>query len=607
MTLSSKAQEKVNAWLAQPDENIDLSHCELDHIPQAIIDFVQDNQFEMDEIDFSHNNFTKVPDNIAKLKDEDTHSISLDFSHNPITDFSALHTIDCIFQLDVSHTQLDGDVQALVSRSNRGFREAPLVGSCERISMSNVGLTELPDIFAKKRVRHKLFDVSHNQLKRLPQIGLDHIWGTRLDMSYNNMTEQPEWLSGITGLESLDIRGNDFTFDFSSLESHEKLEIVFADPDQLTGTPSRGVYDEATGVWNVNISDDSTEVSITGCGLTELPDFLWDMTQLTDLNISSNEGITELPEAIGNLVNLKNLYLSYTGVSALPVRLVECQKLQELGLRAVPMTALPDFLADLPDLRRIYLENSAISTLPKVQPDVWLDLQGAQITDIPADFALNYQLEELDLSGNQLTELPSVFSNTLKTLNVSKNRINSLPDSLTAKKLKTLDVSWNQLETIPDALLALPELVCDNNPLQGVEPFLAKQGGKALLEFLRDGTEPETGAALYEQLINGDLAKEYAGLIPDASRGEPDDAERKGEFVADFTLSDDSKLEVPEGCVPVYLFQCGYDDIYYVVDTTDPLYPVKENYGGYRNSDWQRCQPTLRAFVNRFEEYTGYE
>ena len=77
--------------------------------------------------------------------------------------------------------------------------------------------------------------------------------------------------------------------------------------------------------------------------LTELPEWLGQLTQLQSLNLSSNR-LTALPEWLGQLTQLQTLYLSYNQLTALPEWLGQLTQLQSLDLSDNQLTALPEWL-----------------------------------------------------------------------------------------------------------------------------------------------------------------------------------------------------------------------------------------------------------------------
>ena len=100
-----------------------------------------------------------------------------------------------------------------------------------------------------------------------------------------------------------------------------------------------------------------------------------------------------------------------------------------------------------------------------------LDLNGLQITSLPAEMGSLVKLTELDLRSNRLTTLPEWIGDltSLTSLNLSFNQLTTLPErigDLTA--LRNLHLTFNQLTTLPESignLTALTYLNLFGNPL----------------------------------------------------------------------------------------------------------------------------------------------
>ena len=80
----------------------------------------------------------------------------------------------------------------------------------------------------------------------------------------------------------------------------------------------------------------SKGLDLSGIGLTELPDELWELTQLTSLKLSRNQ-LTGVPEAISRLTNLTTLYLSGNQLTGVPEAIFGLTNLTHLDLRGNPL------------------------------------------------------------------------------------------------------------------------------------------------------------------------------------------------------------------------------------------------------------------------------
>ena len=164
------------------------------------------------------------------------------------------------------------------------------------------------------------------------------------------------------------------------------------------------------------------------CGLTRLPDEVFDLADTLEvLNLSGNR-LTDLPPDMGRLKKLKIVFGSNNLFEHLPESLGACEALEVVGFKAtrirqVSAAALP------PALRWLILTDNALEHLP--------DALGER----PA-------LQKLMLAGNRLQSLPEGLANAgrLELLRLSANRFEQLPGWLTRlPRLAWLALSGNPL------------------------------------------------------------------------------------------------------------------------------------------------------------------
>ncbi len=94
----------------------------------------------------------------------------------------------------------------------------------------------------------------------------------------------------------------------------------------------------------------TTDLTLGGCGLTELPRGVTDLIALEELDLSGNL-LTTLPPEIGRLANLRILYLQDNQLTALPPEIGDLVNLRTLQLDRNRLTALPPELSRLPYMR----------------------------------------------------------------------------------------------------------------------------------------------------------------------------------------------------------------------------------------------------------------
>lgn len=112
---------------------------------------------------------------------------------------------------------------------------------------------------------------------------------------------------------------------------------------------------------------------------------VWQDGRLTFLMFSGNASIAVLPQSMGNLSELRGLYLSNQSLSELPESIGNLGKLEKLHLDNNHLQTLPVSIGNLSKLNSLYLQNNYLQTLPYT-------LQNLQ------------HLKTLNISGNKLEE-----------------------------------------------------------------------------------------------------------------------------------------------------------------------------------------------------------
>jgi internalin A len=221
---------------------------------------------------------------------------------------------------------------------------------------------------------------------------------------------------------------------------------------------------ELPGQLNSYLSEDLSRASFADCGITSLPDWLGNVTSLTDLDLSGNR-LADLPDWLGNLISLTDLDLSGNRLIALPDSLGNLTSLTKLDLSSNQLIALPDSLGNLTSLTDLDLSSNQLIALPDSLGNLTsltgLDLSSNQLIALPNSLGNLTSLTDLDLSANQLADLPDSLGNltALTDLDLGTNQLTALPDSLgNLTALSALRVWANSLTVLPDWLVNLTSL-----------------------------------------------------------------------------------------------------------------------------------------------------
>ena len=300
------------------------------------------------------------------------------------------------------------------------------------LDLSGKGLTDLPPEIGKLTQLETLILGKWETEKKGPE-GMK---GHELDgdqwvplVSGNLLTTLPLELSRLVNLRKLDLSGNALN-DFSSVSELKSLETVTA------------IHSE----------------------LTEIPEAIAQLTNLTKLFLSSNQ-ITEIPEAIVQLTNLTTLFLSHNQITEIPEAIAQLTNLTTLDLSNNQITEIPEAIAQLTNLTTLDLSSNQITeisgAITQLTNLTTLDLFDNQITEIPEVIAQLANLTMLSLSNNQITEIPEAIAQltNLTKLNFNSNQTTVIPEAIgQLSSLTEIDFSSNQITVIPEAIGQLSSL-----------------------------------------------------------------------------------------------------------------------------------------------------
>jgi len=184
----------------------------------------------------------------------------------------------------------------------------------------------------------------------------------------------------------------------------------------------------------------------------------------TTLDLGQME-LTELPESIGQLQRVKNLYVFSNRLIALPNSIGFMAQLEFLDVSHNQLRELPESIGQLTHLKALRVIKNNLTSLPEPVGQLKqlpiLDLSNNQLITLPDALGQLTQLTKLNLSNNQLTTLPDSLGQLtqLRELNLSNNPLTILPDWLGQfSHLQNLILIGNQLTILPDSIGQLTEL-----------------------------------------------------------------------------------------------------------------------------------------------------
>lgn len=301
-----------------------------------------------------------------------------------------------------------------------------------------------------------------------------------LSLSYNVIRELPEdAFLPIKSLRRLELRGNQLTAvqanTFRSLsQSLQELDLgrnriselealdlaqvqsLKLDHNNLTAL-KRGQFSKMTQLIALNVSHNGIDLVSSG--------IFRGLYRLRHIDLRSNHLATLAVGVFDGLANLRAIYLQDNLIQLVDSRTFS--QLPQLRLLQLGRNQINDIRSNafdnLPQLRKIVLANNRLASVPKslsrttnaTIPIEVVDLSANQLKEISAtDFFYWSKLEYVSLARNKIATIDRLAFQqqlaTLKTLDLSRNKLKSLPDALVAGslKLRAIDVSRNVLETI---------------------------------------------------------------------------------------------------------------------------------------------------------------
>jgi len=137
---------------------------------------------------------------------------------------------------------------------------------------------------------------------------------------------------------------------------------------------------------------------------------IYELYKETKLDLSYIQ-ITILPPEIGNLINLRILYLHHNQIKTVPPEIGKLSQLQELWLNNNQIKILPPEIGNLSQLQILWLYNNQIEILPP------------EIGNLS-------KLRELSLHDNKIEILPSEIGNLRQLDKLYLDREVLIPDDL---------------------------------------------------------------------------------------------------------------------------------------------------------------------------------
>lgn len=108
-------------------------------------------------------------------------------------------------------------------------------------------------------------------------------------------------------------------------------------------------------------SGSPSSLDISGSGISQVPEYVYEMREITELNVSDNQIDGALQAEIRNLQNLEVLIASNNEMTGVPAEIGQLHKLRVLDLSNNKLTGLPQELGNLSKLERLDISGNDYS------------------------------------------------------------------------------------------------------------------------------------------------------------------------------------------------------------------------------------------------------
>lgn len=195
------------------------------------------------------------------------------------------------------------------------------------------------------------------------QANLDNINNLEIDLSWNKITTVPKVLFQKKWIKSLDLNDNliteisgDIFINFDKNKC--SLESLHLESNNVDKIPQE-LFKKINKLKNFAVSNKR---------ITEIPDSIWELTNLQCLNIAGT-WITTIPNSISNCKSLEMLYTNNCNITELPKEIWNLTELKKIDLSFNNLSVIPD-LSSLTNLEDLYISyNKNLKSIPEVSRD----------------------------------------------------------------------------------------------------------------------------------------------------------------------------------------------------------------------------------------------
>jgi internalin A len=420
-----EAAKKIKECRQLKNDTLNLSGLQLTALPRGLAKFLPN----VKTLILNNNKFESL-----ESLSEWSHLDRLHMKYNQLKVLCLPDSWNCLTYINVSHNRLK-----LLFPSSTWSR----LKTCD---LSNNKLKNVSVLAACSELQS--LDISDNRLMTLPS--LDQ-WRQikSLNAAHNNLKNVPP-LTSVTQLEVLDVSDNEIE-SLPSLDSCFHLKSLDASSNVIKDIPS-----------------------LSSC------------TRLTKLYLGENE-LKRLSSPI-LCTYLEELDLSSNRL--IDIQLIQCNILKHLNLSDNKLEILPS-LDECSDLESLNASMNILKNLPSLTSCIQLkelclgDNKFKKLA-FPIDCPC---LTHLDLARSTLEEFELIQCTQLDFLDVSDNKLKTLPNLDACSKLKFLDISNNKLNNciLSPSLNTAITVIASNNKFSSIPEALKRLPRQATLNFIDNG------------------------------------------------------------------------------------------------------------------------
>lgn len=254
------------------------------------------------------------------------------------------------------------------------------------------------------------------------------------------------------------------------------------------------------------LKENSSELDFSDMGLAEIPEEVFRLNGLKNLNLSRNK-LKSIPTELFLLKNLETLELAGNPVSELPAEIGDLKNLKYINLTEMELSEFPSSICNLKNLEILYAGYNNLKTLPKGFSKLGklrgLFLHDNDFSVFPAGLRNHSSLVELTI-GKNIRQIPKRIASfrELNRLCLIGNNLESLPSEIAdIEKLSQLELNGNSLKEIPTQIGFMPnlsELNIRGNDLPASLLSAERDGSSVLLAQIRSLSDPENVTPLFE-------------------------------------------------------------------------------------------------------------